>query len=101
MDRVIFENWFHSSYAAHNKIIPASVKRHSWTDLRTLPSAFDNITAFWKKFAVLDALYSIFWALSSMNPLTVVWLWRKLLLGLKDGDLPGFPNEISKSKFLT
>jgi hypothetical protein len=38
-------------------------------------------------------------AWSSVNPVMLVQLWRKLLPDLDDDDLQGFPNtEISKSK---
>jgi hypothetical protein len=50
---------------------------------------------------VLDATYGVPQAWSSVNPVMLVQLRRKLLLDLEDGDLQGFPNEgISKSKIL-
>jgi hypothetical protein len=48
---------------------------------------------------LLDAIYSTSKAWFSMNPLTVVWSWRKLHPDLEDNDLQGFYNkEISMSK---
>jgi hypothetical protein len=43
---------------------------------------------------------SVSWAWSSVNPVTLVRSWRKLLPDLEDDDLQSFPNEISKSKIL-
>jgi hypothetical protein len=69
-------------------------------NLRTL-SDEDKIIGLWKKKMVLDAIYSISWARSSMNWVTLVRSWRKLLTDLEKDDLWGFPNkEISKSKTL-
>jgi hypothetical protein len=46
-------------------------------------------------------VYGISWAWSSVNPVILVRLWRKLLPDLEKDDLQGFPNEeISKSKIL-
>jgi hypothetical protein len=50
---------------------------------------------------VLDAIYGVSWAWSSMNPVMLVPFWRKLLPDVKEDDLQGFPSEeISKSKIL-
>jgi hypothetical protein len=48
---------------------------------------------------VLDLIYGTSWAWSSVNPVMLVQLWRKLLSDLEENDLRGFPNEeISKSE---
>jgi hypothetical protein len=50
---------------------------------------------------VLDPIYGVSWAWSSMNPVMLVQSWRKLLADLEEDDLHGFPNEeISKYKIL-
>jgi hypothetical protein len=50
---------------------------------------------------MLDALYGISWARSSVNPVMLVQSWKKLLPDLEDDDLQGVPNkEVSKSKIL-
>jgi hypothetical protein len=54
---------------------------------------------------LLDAIYSVSWAWSSMNPVMLVRSWRKLLPDLEqhddEDDLQGFPNEeISKFEIL-
>jgi hypothetical protein len=52
-----------------------------------------------KKMMVLDAIYGMSRAWTSMNPVTLVQSWRKLLPDLEDDDVQGFPNEeISKSE---
>jgi hypothetical protein len=54
-----------------------------------------------EKIMVLDALYGVSRAWSSMNPVMLVRRWRKLLPDLENDDLKSFPNEeISKSKIL-
>jgi hypothetical protein len=54
-----------------------------------------------EKFMVLDAIYGVFWAWSSMNPVTLVRSWRKLPPDPEELDLQGLPNEeISKSTIL-
>jgi hypothetical protein len=48
---------------------------------------------------VLDAIYGLSLAWSSINPVKLVWIWRKLLPNLEDYDLQDLPNEeISKSE---
>jgi hypothetical protein len=50
---------------------------------------------------VLDAMYSISWARSSVNPAMLVLSWTKLVPDLRGNDFQGFPNEeISKSEIL-
>jgi hypothetical protein len=50
---------------------------------------------------VLDAIYSISQAWSSVNPVTLVWSWRKLVPDLEEDDLQVFYiEEISKSEIL-
>jgi hypothetical protein len=50
---------------------------------------------------VLDAIYRVSWAWSSVNPVMLVQLWRKLLPYLEEDDFKSFPNEeVSKSKIL-
>jgi hypothetical protein len=69
-----------------------SIKRYRDDLLRTLTDENENIIGLWgKKMMVLAAIYSVSWAWSSMNPVTLVSSWRKLLLDLDD--LQGFPNE--------
>jgi hypothetical protein len=54
-----------------------------------------------EKMMVLDAVYGVPQAWSSMQLVTLVSSWRKLLPDLEDEDLQGFHNEvISKSKIL-
>jgi hypothetical protein len=49
---------------------------------------------------LLDAVYTICQSWSSVNPVTLVRLWRKLVPDVED-DLYGFPTqEIMKSKIL-
>jgi hypothetical protein len=51
-----------------------------------------------EKMSVLDAIFGLSWAWSSMDPVTLIQSWRKLLPDLED-DLQGFPNkEVSKSE---
>jgi hypothetical protein len=46
-------------------------------------------------------IYGVCQAWSSVNPVTLVWSWRKHLPDLEEDDLQGFPNrEISMSKIL-
>jgi hypothetical protein len=48
---------------------------------------------------MLEAVYSVSYAWSPMNPLLLVQSWRKLLPDTEECDLQGFPNnEISKSE---
>jgi hypothetical protein len=48
---------------------------------------------------VLDAIYGVSWA--SVNPVTLVQSWRKILSDLEEDDLQAFPiEEISKSEVL-
>jgi hypothetical protein len=50
---------------------------------------------------MLDAIYGLSWAWSSVNPVTLVWWWRRLVPDLGDHDLQDFDNEeISKFKIL-
>jgi hypothetical protein len=42
---------------------------------------------------MLDAIYGASWAWSSVNPLTLVRSWRKLLPHLEEDDFQAFPNE--------
>jgi hypothetical protein len=50
---------------------------------------------------VLDAIYGVSHAWSSVNPITLFQLWRKLLPHLEEDDLQGFPDEvISRSEIL-
>jgi hypothetical protein len=52
-----------------------------------------------KKNDVLDAIYGVSRAWSSMNSVTPIWSWRKPLPYLEEDDLQGFPNEeTSKSE---
>jgi hypothetical protein len=52
--------------------------------------------------AALDAVNSILWASSYVNPLMLVGLWTKLLPDLDDDDLQGFLIKKSASlEFLT
>jgi hypothetical protein len=76
-----------------------SMKRCYWADLlRNLADEDNNIMAVWKKITVLDAIYGIPQAMSSVNPIMLVRLWRKLLPDPDNDHLQGFPNkEISKS----
>jgi hypothetical protein len=54
-----------------------------------------------KKMTVVDAIYGESRAWTSMNPVTLVRSWRKLLPDQKDDDLRGFTNEeTSKSEIL-
>jgi hypothetical protein len=46
-----------------------------------------------EKVAVVDVVYSISWAWSSVNPVTLILSWRKLLPRVEEDDLQGFPNE--------
>jgi hypothetical protein len=49
----------------------------------------------------LGAIYGLYWAWLSMNPVTLVQSWRKLFSDLEDDDLQDFSNEeISKSEIL-
>jgi hypothetical protein len=76
------------------------MKQHYWADLRTLANE-DSIIALWRKTMVLNAIYSISRALSSVIPVTMVRAWRKLLPDVEVDDLQGFPNEeINKSRIL-
>jgi hypothetical protein len=50
---------------------------------------------------VLDAIYSISRAWSSINPVMLVQSWGKLIPELEKDDLQGFPNkDMSKSNIL-
>jgi hypothetical protein len=50
---------------------------------------------------VLDVIYGVSRASSSLNPVTLVRSWRKLLSDVDRDDLQGFPNEeISMSNIL-
>jgi hypothetical protein len=52
-----------------------------------------------EKVMVLDGIYSVSLAWSSMNPVMLVQSWRKLLPGREEDDLQGFTGEeISKPK---
>jgi hypothetical protein len=54
-----------------------------------------------KEIMVLDAIYGVSWAWSSVNPVTLYPSWRNVLPGLEEDDLKGFPNEeTSKSEIL-
>jgi hypothetical protein len=49
------------------------MKQHYWANLlRTLANEDENIIALWKKMTVFDAIYSISWAWSSVNPVMLV-----------------------------
>jgi hypothetical protein len=50
---------------------------------------------------VLDTIYGMSWAWSSVILVTLIQSWRKLLPDLEDDDFQGFPNkETSKSENL-
>jgi hypothetical protein len=49
---------------------------------------------------VLGAMYGVSQAWSSMNPVTLVRLWRKLIPDIEEDDLQGFSDRISKAKIL-
>jgi hypothetical protein len=75
-------------------------QRYRADRLRTTADG-NNIIALWKKIIVFDVIYGISWAWSSMNPVTLLLSWRKLVPDLEDDDLQGFRNEeISKSEIL-
>jgi hypothetical protein len=60
-----------------------------------------KMTTLWKEMMMLDVIYGESQAWSSMNPVTLVQSWRKLIPDRED-DLQGFPNEkIKNLKFLT
>jgi hypothetical protein len=61
--------------------------------LRTLADEDNNIIGLWKKMTVLDAVYGVSRGWSSMNPVTLVRSWRKLIPNLEEDDLQGFSNE--------
>jgi hypothetical protein len=79
-----------------------SVKQRNWADLLRTPFAEDDsIIGLWKEVTVLDAIYGVSWAWSSVNPVTLVRSWGKLLPDLEEDVLQCFPNEeISKSEIL-
>jgi hypothetical protein len=77
------------------------MKQRYRTDHRTLVNEDDSIIGLWEKIMVLGAIYGVSHSWSSLNPVTVVRSWRKLLPDLEEDNLQGFPNEeISRSEIL-
>jgi hypothetical protein len=47
----------------------------------------------WRKIMVLDAVYRVSRARYSVNPVMLVYSWRKLLPDLEKDDMQGFLNK--------
>jgi hypothetical protein len=68
------------------------MKQCYWSDLLRTLADEDNIIGLWDKMMALDVIYGELWSWSSVNPVTLVQSWRKLLPDLEEDDLQGFYN---------